>query len=200
MTTPRRRPPTRVETARLVLRCWEPRDAGLLREAIEASDAHLRPWLPWMRNEPRPVAEVAETLRQFRSDFESRRDYVYAIFDPTEQRVLGGTGLHPRIGPGGLEIGYWIRADRLREGLATEAAAAMVRVGFEVLGVERLEIRCDEANRASAGVPRRLGFTRVDRLSRDASSGGQQTATTIVWSLSAAEHADCPACRLPVAF
>jgi RimJ/RimL family protein N-acetyltransferase len=39
-------PPYRIETERMVLRCWDPADAGLLKEAIDASLDHLRPWMP----------------------------------------------------------------------------------------------------------------------------------------------------------
>jgi hypothetical protein len=38
-------PPYRIETERLVVRCWEPRDAPLLKEAVDASLDHLRPWM-----------------------------------------------------------------------------------------------------------------------------------------------------------
>ena len=40
-------PPYRIVTERLVLRCWEPRDAAALKEAVDASLDHLRPWMPW---------------------------------------------------------------------------------------------------------------------------------------------------------
>ncbi|HYA08074.1 MAG TPA: GNAT family N-acetyltransferase, partial [Gaiellaceae bacterium] len=78
--------------------------------------------------------------------------------DRDEQVLLGGTGLHPRVGPGGLELGYWIRASATREGIATESSAALTRVAFEVCGADRVEIRIDPANKASFGIPRALGF------------------------------------------
>jgi RimJ/RimL family protein N-acetyltransferase len=145
-------------TPRLVIRCWEPRDAPLLKEAIDSSLDHLRPWMPWARHEPQTLAEKVELLREFRGQFDLGADTIYAIFDAGEERVLGGTGLHPRIGPDGLEIGYWIRADAAGQGLATESTAALTRVAFEVAGVERVEIRCAPANHASAAIPRKLGY------------------------------------------
>ncbi len=37
---------------------------------------------------------------------------------PDERVVPGGAGLHPRQGPGILEIGYWIRSSAARQGAA----------------------------------------------------------------------------------
>jgi RimJ/RimL family protein N-acetyltransferase len=142
-----------------VIRCWDPRDAPLLKEAIDSSLGHLLPWMPWARNEPQTLAEKVELLREFRGQFDLGSDAIYAIFDAAEQRVLGGTGLHPRIGPGGLEIGYWIRADAVGQGFATEATAAMTRIAFELADIERVEIRCAPANRPSAAIPPKLGYT-----------------------------------------
>ena len=51
-------PPYRIETDRLTIRCWEPRDAPLLKQAVDASLDHLRPWMPWARDEPTPLAYV----------------------------------------------------------------------------------------------------------------------------------------------
>jgi RimJ/RimL family protein N-acetyltransferase len=153
-----RGPAYRIVTPRLVVRCWEPPDAPLLKEAIDSSLDHLRPWMPWAQHEPQTLAEKVELLREFRGQFDLGANSVYAIFDAGEERVLGGTGLHPRIGPDGLEIGYWIRADAVGQGYATEATAALTRVAFEVADVDRVEIRCAPANHASAAIPPKLGY------------------------------------------
>jgi RimJ/RimL family protein N-acetyltransferase len=58
-----------------------------------------------------------------------------------------------------LEIGYWIHAGFLRRGLATRVSCLLTDAAFTVAGIERVEIHHDKANVASAGVPRRLGFT-----------------------------------------
>jgi RimJ/RimL family protein N-acetyltransferase len=153
-----RGPAYRILTPRLVVRCWDPRDAPLAKEAIDSSLDHLRPWMPWAAHEPQTLAQKVELLREFRGQFDLGSNTVYAIFDRSEERVLGGTGLHPRIGPGGLEIGYWIRADAAGQGLVTESTAALTRVAFEVAGARRVEIRCSPANHASAAIPRKLGY------------------------------------------
>jgi RimJ/RimL family protein N-acetyltransferase len=97
--------------------------------------------------------------------------------------VLGGTGLHPRVGAHALEIGYWMRSDAAHQGLATEAAGALAAVAFAIPGVERVEIRCDPKNVRSAAIPRRLGFRHLVTLEADASTPTGEPRDTMVWSL-----------------
>jgi RimJ/RimL family protein N-acetyltransferase len=159
-------PPYRVVTPRLVLRCWEPSDAPALKEAVDSSLDHLRPWMPWAADEPQTLEQRVSLLRRFRGQFDLGQDFVYGLFSRNESEVVGGSGLHTRIGEQALEIGYWIRASRAGEGLATEASAALTRVAFEVCGVDRVEIRIDPANERSAAIPRKLGFVEEARLRR----------------------------------
>jgi RimJ/RimL family protein N-acetyltransferase len=152
----------RIETQRLVLRCWDPADAGLMKDAIDTSLDHLRPWMPWAESEPSTIEQKRALLARFAEDFARGDDAVYGIFEPDERRVVGSTGLHPRLDGNAREIGYWIRADATGRGLAGESTAALTRVAFEVDGVEWMEIHCDPANVRSAAIPRRLGYQLAD--------------------------------------
>jgi RimJ/RimL family protein N-acetyltransferase len=187
-------PPYRVVTERLVLRCWEPRDAPLLKDALDSSLDHLRPWMPWANAEPQPLEEKVKLLRRFRGNFDLGQDFVYGIFSSNEVEVVGGTGLHTRLGAGALEIGYWIRESRARAGFATEATATLARVAFEICGVDRVEIRADPANEPSMGVPRKLDFAEEARLRRrlPAEEGGEPR-DAIVFTLFRDEFAPTPA-------
>jgi RimJ/RimL family protein N-acetyltransferase len=159
-------PPYRIETERLVIRCYEPRDAPLTKDAIDSSLDHLRPFMVWAADEPVTLEEKTSLLKLFRSLFDAGEDFAYGIFSADEAEQLGGTGLHPRVGPGGLEIGYFVRASAARQGIATEASAALIRVGFEVGGADRIEIRIEPRNEASFGIPRKLGFVEEATLRR----------------------------------
>jgi len=79
---------------------------------------------------------------------------------------VGGTGLHRRIGPAGLEIGYWISADHLGMGLATTVSRMLTTGAFTIPEIGHVEIHCDEANVASSRVPERLGFTYTGNVDR----------------------------------
>jgi RimJ/RimL family protein N-acetyltransferase len=158
--------PYRIETERLVIRCYEPGDATLLKEAIDSSLEHLQPWMPWALDEPQALEQKAELVGFFRSSFAAGENFTYGIFGTDEAELLGGTGLHPRVGPGGLEIGYWVRASATRRGIVTESTAALTRVGLEICEADRIEIRIEPRNRASTGVPRKLGFVEEATLRR----------------------------------
>lgn len=152
------RVPTRIETARLVLRRYVPEDAAQMSAVTLASKAHLVPWMPWARAEPLSPTERAELIERFAAEFEAGIDFSVGIFTHAGTYV-GGTGFHTRRGPGILEIGYWIAADETRKGYATEVAAALTQVALGPCGAERVEILHHPDNVASGAVPARLGFT-----------------------------------------
>jgi RimJ/RimL family protein N-acetyltransferase len=186
----------KVVTPRLVLRCWQPSDASRASAAIERNLAHLRPWMPWTEGEPMSIDDRIELFRKFRAAFDLGQDFIYGIFDPGETEVLGGTGLHPRVGPGGLEIGYWITAEREGQGLASETAAALTRVAFEVARAARVEIHCTPRNLRSAAVPRRLGFTHEATLRRRLPAGQGALEDRMVWTMFPEELAGSAAAAL----
>jgi RimJ/RimL family protein N-acetyltransferase len=192
-------PPYAIRSERLLLRCWEPTDAPALKEAVDASLDHLRPWMPWAANEPEPLEAKVALLRRFRGWFDLGRDFVYGVFAPDGSEVLGGTGLHTRVGDDALEIGYWIRASRIGEGLATELSAVLTRVAFELCQVDRVEIRIDPANERSARVPRKLGYVEEARLRRRLPAGADgRPRDVVVFTIFRDGFAGSPAAAVPL--
>lgn len=185
----------RVETERLVLRCWSPADAPVLRAALDACDEHLRPMIPFMKDEPRSLQQTAQWLRGHRAAFDLGQMYRYAVFDTAEQNLLGENMLLARVGPGGLEIGYWTHKDAIGQGYATEASCAMIRVAFDIEKVMRVEVMCAPENRASASIPARLGFTHEATLKKRALDSDGKTRDLMVWSLFATDYPSSPAAK-----
>ena len=141
--------------------------------------------MPWARDEPQTLAQKVQLLRVFRGQFDRGENFVYALFSADESEVLGGSGLHPRAGDDlSLEIGYWVRASAIGQGYATEATAALARVGLELCGADRIDIRVDPANERSAAVPRKLGFVEEARLRRRLISvPGEEPRDALIFSL-----------------
>ena len=194
MTTPTAfRPAYTVQTQHTVLRCWSPADAGLALRAIEASLEHLRPWMEWAKRYPMNVAQQAGQLRWMRGMFDLGQDFTYGVFNREGSEVLGGTGLHPRVGEGALEIGYWVSARHTGQGIATQIAGALTRVAFEVEGVRRVEIHCDPRNVPSAAVARKLGFVHEGTLRQRLVAPDGVLRDKMIWTLLADEYPASPA-------
>ncbi|MEV0457291.1 GNAT family N-acetyltransferase [Catellatospora methionotrophica] len=64
----------------------------------------------------------------------------------------------------GGELGYIFDPAFSGHGYATEAASAMLRLGFDELGLHRIVARVDERNEPSAKLARRLGMRQEARL------------------------------------
>ncbi len=172
------RPDEVIENGDVTLRRYREDDVGALLSAVTESLNHLRPWMPWAANYSRESAE--EFVASSNQSWDDGTVYNYAI--TTGGALAGGVGLMARIGPGGLEIGYWVHQAYTRRGLATAAAAALVEQAFRLPGVERVEIVHDELNVASGGVPRKLGFTQVGRHAIDPPPAAG-TGIGVVWRL-----------------
>ena len=61
------------------------------------------------------------------------------------------------------EIGYWIDADEQGKGTVSRATEKMLELAFEKLCMNRVQIRCVDANVRSAAIPRRFGFVEEGR-------------------------------------
>ena len=190
-------PAYRIETRRLVVRCYEPSDAQMLADSVAESTEHIKSFLPWAYAEPEPFEVKVDRVKRFRGMFDMGEDYIYGIFNKEGTRLLGGTGLHTRLGPSQLEIGYWIHKDFINQGLATESTAALVRVAFELIHIHRLEIHCDPANFGSAAIPRKLGFTHEGTL-RAKTPFLERWSDSMIWGLLENEYADSPSSKAEI--
>jgi RimJ/RimL family protein N-acetyltransferase len=187
-------PPPRLDMADFTLRAWSVEDAPRLQTTLEVSDAHLRPWTPWVVDGRVPGVSLEHRLAQHEAAFAAGTEWVYGMFSAEGTEVLGGCGLYPRVGPGAIEIGYWLSVAHTGRGLATEAAAVLTRLAFAAPHIDRVEIRCDPRNAASARVPRRLGYrldTTTVRGNEEVAVEGSATGL-MIWRLTRAELAELP--------
>jgi RimJ/RimL family protein N-acetyltransferase len=109
-------------------------------------------------SEPATDAAMATFFAAAEELWDQQRDFGYSIIDAADTVVLGGCGLHGRLGRDGLEIGYWVHVDRIGRGLATAAARGLTDAAFTIDGIERVRITCEESNERSARVPAKLGY------------------------------------------
>ena len=150
--------PDEAITPRLHLRIWRTADAAILNDAVHDNLDHLRPWMPWIAFEPRTLTDRERLIRGWVDAWRDGGDAVYGAFD-ADGKLVASAGLHKRAGPECLEVGYWVHRDHLGKGYATELTRYLTDAAFTVDGIDRVELKIDQANEASARVPARLGFT-----------------------------------------
>jgi RimJ/RimL family protein N-acetyltransferase len=87
------------------------------------------------------------------------------------------------------EIGYVFHPEHAGNGYATEASAALLRFGFDQLGLHRVAGRLDARNTASARVLEKLGMRREAHFVENEFIKGEWT-DEIVYAVLAAEWRD----------
>jgi RimJ/RimL family protein N-acetyltransferase len=194
------RPPERVAAGPLVLRRVHADDAGAIAVAVGASLEHLRPWMPWATPDAADLRSQLVRVAEADELWESGTGFIYVMIardtgppgpgaglvrDP-DGEFVGTIGLHRRLADDAVEIGYWTVAARTRRGYATAAAQAMTQVALALPGTRRVEIHCDEANTASAGVPRKLGY-RLDRVEKHDKEAPGERGRRMIWVWDPAE-------------
>lgn len=141
-----------LETERLILRPWAEEDAA---ECFRyASDPRVGPVAGWPAHTD--VAESQRVIREILSAPET-----YAIVWKQTGLPIGSIGLfHSEVAPqdGEAELGYWLGVPWWGRGIAPEAARALLRRGFETLGLSRIWCCYFEGNEKSKRVQEKLGF------------------------------------------
>lgn len=166
------------------LRRWTEDDAAALNAAVAESREHLLPWLPWASEPPMSDAARRAWIRDRERDALGGGDLVYGVW--LDGTIAGSVGLHRRIGPGGLEIGYWTRSGFTRRGIAVAAVARVCEIAFAQPSITRVEIHHDSANVASGAVARAAGFTHVGDQP-DPATAPDDSGIERIWRLTHAE-------------
>jgi ribosomal-protein-serine acetyltransferase len=187
-------PPPATEAGWLVCRRVRRDDAADVYESVRASLEHLKPWMPWATDSYDRASAEDFTIRNSQPGDEPVTEASYVIRDRDGQ-FLGVCGLHARLGPGALEIGYWVDVRHTRRGVVTLAAAMITEVALTLPGVDGVEIRHDQANVASGAVPAKLGYTHV-QTEPDAVEAPGEAGVGWNWLLRREEFPASPAARL----
>ncbi len=160
----------RLETRRLILREFR---AGDL-DAVHAygSDPEVVRFMPWGPNTPE------ETRRFLQRKFDEqaadpRPTYDVAVVERASGRVIGSVGLRLNAERTQAALGYCYARHAWGRGIATEAAWAMLRFGFEELGLDRIHATCDAQNIGSARVLEKIGMRREGHRIEDILQDGR---------------------------
>lgn len=146
-----------IETPRLIIRSRTLADADDIQAAKEAVWPELQTWMSWAYDSEFGKDALLRTIHAS-----------IAKNDPAEFLIgrckpLGAfavsTGIN--LNDGHYETGYWVAKDFLGKGYATEAANAVIRYAFNVMGIGEMHITYYEDNDKSRRVIEKLGFTKL---------------------------------------
>lgn len=174
-------PPESLSSGDVVVRRLSLDDVPALHAQTLANLDHLRPWMRWVAREPLTLDEREAMVVDAASRWEDGVDFSFVITDEVGD-LLGACGLHRRIAPGGLEIGYWVRGDRTGRGVATAAVALLVDAARTVDGIDHVEIHHDLANVASSRPAERNGFRRIGETP-DEIAAPAEVGIDVTWRL-----------------
>jgi ribosomal-protein-serine acetyltransferase len=170
-------PPETITAGDLVLKRWDPAWADEAAVAVRESLPELIPYLPWATDDY-DVESTREFIQRSDEGWNDGTAFNYSIFTAAGD-FAGSIGLMTRMGPGVLEIGYWMRTAYAGRGYMTAAVEAISRVALTMPGIDRVAIRHDATNAASAAVATKAGFTEVSRVSRDPEAPGESGTDVI---------------------
>ena len=168
------------------LRPWRLSDVAQFHAGLVESEAHLAPFMPWAHaSAALSLEERTPFIQKWIDDCANGADFHYGYFEG--DHFLAVIGLHPRIGAGGLEIGYWCRASEARKGYTTAAVIEAMKIAFSMPDVMHVEIKHDLANIPSGRIPARLGFTKIAEEDREIQAASE-TGRGNVWRLTKEQY------------
>lgn len=143
-----------ITTVRLVLRDYILADAPAVHRLVSAREIALNTLrIPY----PYPEGE-AERWIASHDEMRARGDYPFAVTLREGGHLVGTVGLHVKADDDLAELGYWIGVPYWGHGYATEAAAALMRFGFQTLSLNRIFAMHFARNPASGRVLQKIGM------------------------------------------
>ena len=139
-----------------------------------ASDLKIVRYMVWGPNTPTQTKDfVRLCLRQLIK--KPRRRYDWAMEVKPSGKMIGICGLgitSPKDREGG-EMGYCLNRKFWGKGYTTEATKAMIRFGFQKLGLRRITATCDSQNKAAARVLEKAGMRKEGYFRRNVFQKGK---------------------------
>jgi RimJ/RimL family protein N-acetyltransferase len=180
------RPTYPIETKRLLLRPMLAGDAEAIYAYLSREDV-----CRYLLHPPRTFGEVEDRIAASQTELtEAGQAMLLAAVERDTGTLVGDVVLFWRNAEHrGGEVGYVFSPEYGGRGYATEASAALLRLGFDELGLHRIEGRIDARNTASARVLERLGMRREAHFVQNEFIKGEWT-DEVVYAVLAAEWRD----------
>jgi RimJ/RimL family protein N-acetyltransferase len=142
-------------TDRLILRPYTTADAPCVAALMADPDISQNTLhIPY----PYETSMAEAWIDTHAGQYATRTGVTFAITLKEDDTLIGAMGLGIDRDNDNAELGYWIGKEYWNRGYASEAAAAVVQFGFEVLKLHRIYARYFTRNPASGRVMAKVGM------------------------------------------
>lgn len=160
--------PDSICTKRMFLRQYCVSDGQAIMELVDRNRGRLLRSFPEIAKGLTNSAEVASFLAEKFELWKTRRTFCFGIWLLAGDILIGQLQVKNVVWKvPAAELSYFIDAQFLRQGYATEAIANVVDIAFNLLGFQRLFLRIIRTNAESLALADRLGFRREGVLRND---------------------------------
>lgn len=158
--------PTRIETERLYLRCYQPGDGDWYYRMSRKNRSHLARYESGNPARAIKSEKDAEMLiRDFAAEWVARNAFFLGAFDRTSNAFVAQiyVGVVNWDLPE-FQIGYFVDVEHQGQGYVTEAVKATLHFVFRHLEAYRVRLECDDTNIPSYRVAERCGMAREGHI------------------------------------
>jgi ribosomal-protein-alanine N-acetyltransferase len=150
-----------LKTERLVLRPFTLADAPAVQRLVnDRNIASTTLNIPY----PYENGMAEEWIATHQEGYEKGELINFALVRHVDNSLIGAMGLSVNQEHSRAELGYWIGQACWNQGYATEAAEAVIRYGFEVVGLNRIHASHLSRNPASGRVMQKVGMIHEGHL------------------------------------
>jgi [ribosomal protein S5]-alanine N-acetyltransferase len=150
---------TALETPRLKLLPYTPGDLDHLAALYADGDVTANTKLGQLNRE-----QAKQTLDEYLATWRTSGFGMYAALDRATGEYVGEAGLFERDGGDDPALRYIVHKRFWGQGLAYEAAHAVIGYAFQNLSLNRLDAFVEGTNEASHRIAQKLGFAEQERL------------------------------------
>ncbi|MGZ4034216.1 MAG: GNAT family N-acetyltransferase [Bacteroidia bacterium] len=129
--------------------------AEAIFDLVNANKLKLREWLPWVDNAD--LDFIKNFVQESKKHHLANTDLAYVII--FNDKIIGRIGIYSIDNKNKTgSVGYWIDENFEGKGIITRSCKAIINKAFQVLHLNRIEIKCGTENYKSQGIPERLNF------------------------------------------
>ncbi|RDV15156.1 N-acetyltransferase [Pontibacter diazotrophicus] len=157
-----------LETQHLILRPYEEGDESDFMRLLQENTAYLNPAFAGRRARVRALEDARTQVRQLRTEWDNRRSFDFGVWQKEDNAYIGSIALKnlDRTIPK-AELGLYFTEWPNNTALVQEALQAVLQFAFDSLKMNRLYMRCTNANENYGALAENNGFLKEGVLRND---------------------------------